>query len=46
MFQDDEGEAIPDNEGVERSVAENSRAGTAVGDPVAATDQAMVDPTC
>ena len=39
VFRDDEGEEIPDNEGVERSVAENSRAGTAVGDPVAATDQ-------
>ena len=39
VFQDAEGEKIPDDEGVVRSVAENSRAGTAVGDPVAATDQ-------
>ena len=37
VFRDDEGEEITN--GVERSVAENSRAGTAVGDPVVATDQ-------
>ena len=43
VFQDDEGEEI-DEGGVERSVAENSRAGTAVGDPVAATDQGDVRP--
>ena len=35
-----------DTNGVERSVAENSRAGTAVGDPVAATDPGDFDPTC
>ena len=38
VFQNDEGEEIPTGTGVERSVAENSRVGTAVGDPVAATD--------
>ena len=42
VFQDDEGEEITN--GVERSVAENSRAGTAVGDPVAATDQGEFGP--
>ena len=31
--------AMDENPGISRSVAENSRAGTAVGDPVAATDQ-------
>ena len=35
MFQDDEGEELTDTE---RSVAENSRAGAPVGDPVTATD--------
>ena len=39
VFRDDEGMAIDENPGVSRSVAENSRVGTAVGDPVAATDQ-------
>ena len=38
-FQDDEGMALDEDSGVSRSVAENSRVGTAVGDPVAATDQ-------
>ena len=39
VFQDDEGMAIDKDPGINRSVAENSKAGTAVGDPVAATDQ-------
>ena len=42
VFQDDEGEEI--TTGVQRSVAENSRAGTAVGDPVAATDPGEFGP--
>ena len=40
VFNDANGVKIPDNQGVERSVAENSPAGTAVGEPVAATDRA------
>ena len=44
VFQDDEGKEIPTDSCVERSVAENSRAGTAVGDPVAATDPGDVRP--
>ena len=44
VFQDDEGEEIDEGVAVERSVAENSRAGTAVGDPVAATDQGEFGP--
>ena len=44
VFQDDEGKEIPTDTPVERSVAENSRAGTAVGDPVAATDPGDVRP--
>ena len=39
VFRDDEGMAIDENPGISRIVAENSRAGTAVGDPVVATDQ-------
>ena len=39
MFLDAEGEKIPDATDLERSIAENSPAGTAIGDPVAATDQ-------
>ena len=39
VFQDDEGMAIDEDPGINRNVAENSKAGTAVGDPVAATDQ-------
>ena len=44
VFQDAEDEEIPDDQGVERSVKENSRAGTAIGDPVAATDEAEFGP--
>ena len=44
VFQDDEGEEIPTDTGVDRSVAENSAAGTAVGDPVAATDPGEFGP--
>ena len=44
VFQDDEGEEIDEGVAVEKSVAENSRAGTAVGDPVAATDQGEFGP--
>ena len=39
MFLDADGEALDENPGVSRSVAENSRAGTAIGAPVAATDE-------
>ena len=44
MFLDADGEALDENPGVSRSVAENSRAGTAIGDPVAATDEAEFGP--
>ena len=38
VFNDDQGMAIADGMGVTRMVAENSAAGTNVGEPVAATD--------
>ena len=40
VFNDADGEKIPDGDGVSRSVAENSRPGSPVGDPVVATDDA------
>ena len=44
VFKDSEGVAIPEGLGIERSIAENSPAGTAVGEPVVATDQAEFGP--
>ena len=38
VFQDSAGVAIPDAESIDRSVAENAAAGSAVGAPVVATD--------
>ena len=38
VFQDEQGENIPDGEGINREVEENSAAGTDVGAPVVATD--------
>ena len=44
VFRDAEGEEIPDNQGIERSVAEDVEPGDPVGDPVQATDAAETGP--
>ena len=44
VFRDAEGVMIPEGERLERSIAENSPAGTEVGAPVTATDEAEFGP--